>query len=96
LIKAKKLTMELLSDPGNQLAGQYGLVYRFSDDLKELYLQFGIDLREYNNDDSWTLPIPGRYIIDQSRTIRYAEVDPDYTIRPEPSHTVEALKKIVG
>jgi hypothetical protein len=34
--------------------------------------------------------------VDPRRVIRYSEVSPDYTVRPDPSHTVEALKKVVG
>ncbi len=64
------------------------------DDLKELYLQFGINLAVSNGDDSWTLPIPARYIIDREGVIRYARSDPDYTRRPEPDETIEALRRL--
>ena len=94
LIEEKKLTFELLSDPGNLVAKQYGLVYQFPADLKKIYLQFGIDLEKFNGDDSWTLPIPARYIVDQTGIIRYRETDPDYTIRPEPEHTLSALSAL--
>jgi len=92
MMKEKKLSFDLISDPGNRVAKTYGLVYTFPEDLKQLYLQFGIDLRQYNGDDSWTLPMPGRYIIDRSGIIRYAEVNPDYTVRPEPEEVIEVLK----
>ena len=88
--------MELLSDPGNQVAAKFGLVHRFPEDLKQLYLQFNIDLEKYNGDDTWTLPMPARYIVDQDAVIRYAEVDPDYTVRPEPADTIAALKEMLG
>jgi peroxiredoxin len=88
--------MELLSDPGNQVAAKFGLVHGFPEDLKQLYLQFNIDLEKYNGDDTWTLPMPARYIVDQDAVIRYAEVDPDYTVRPEPADTVAALKEMLG
>ena len=94
LIEDKKLTFELLSDPGNQVAQRYGLVFTLPDDLKELYQKFGIDLSTFNGDDSWTLPMPARYIIDGEGIIRYAQVNPDYTRRPEPQHTIEALKSL--
>jgi peroxiredoxin len=95
-VKNKKLSMEILSDPGNQTAEKYGLVHTVPEDLKKVYLQFGTDLTKYNNDDSWRLPMPGRYIIDQDQMVRYAEVSPDYTIRPDPSHTIDVLKKIIA
>jgi peroxiredoxin len=64
-VESKHLTMEILSDPGNKVAKKYGLVYKVPDDLKAVYLDFGIDLPEYNGDDSWTLPMPARYVIDR-------------------------------
>ena len=92
LIKEKKLTFDLLSDPGNRVAKTYGLVHNLPDDLKKIYLQFGIDLVKFNGDDSWTLPMPGRFIIDRSGIVRYAEVNPDYTVRPEPEEIIGVLK----
>jgi peroxiredoxin len=92
LIKEKNLSFELLSDPGNQVAKKFGLVYQVPEDLKQIYLKFDINIEKFNNDDSWTLPIPARYIVDGNSVIRYAEADPDYTIRPDPTHTIEALK----
>jgi len=86
--------MELLSDPGNNTAERYGLAYTLPEDLKKLYLQFGIDLEKYNGDASWRLALSARYIIDQDQVIRYAQVGPDYTVRPDPSHTIEALRSI--
>jgi len=94
LIQEKNLSFELVSDPGNQVAQKFGLVHRLPDALKQLYLKFGINLESANNDDSWTLPIPARYIVDRDAVIRYAEADPDYTVRPDPQHTIEALKSL--
>ena len=95
LIKAKKLTFEVLSDPGNALAQKFGLVYALPEDLRKIYLQFGIDLPKHNGDDSWTLPLAARFIIDRKAVIRYAEAEADYTVRPDPQHTLEALKSII-
>ena len=94
LIQDKNLSFELVSDPGNRVAKKFGLVYQVPEDLKQLYLKFGINLESSNNDDSWTLPIPARYIVDRDAVIRYAEADPDYTVRPDPQHTIEALKSL--
>ena len=95
LIKAKKLTFEILSDPGNAVAHKFGLVHTIPADLKKIYLRFGIDLPKTNGDDSWTLPLPARFIIDREAVIRYAETDADYTVRPDPTHTLEALRHII-
>ena len=93
-MEQKKFSFQLLSDPGNQTAKAYGLLYTLPQDLQKIYLQFGIDVPKHNGDDSWTLPLPARLIIDRSSIVRYAEVNGDYTIRPEPEHTIAALETL--
>jgi len=90
----KGFTMELLSDPGNRVADAYGLVYTVPDDLREVYLDMGIDLADYNGDASWRLPMPARYIVDRNRIILYARINPDHTRRPDPADTFKALEKL--
>jgi len=86
--------MSLLIDTGNRVARQFGLVYTVPEDLQKVYRQFGLVVSDSNDDGSWDLPISARYIIDTDRKIRYAALSHDYTIRPDISHTVEALKKM--
>ena len=77
------------------MAVRYGIKWKLPDDLKKIYQQFKINLNEYNGDDSWTLPLSTRLIIDGSGIVRYAEINPDYTVRPDPSETIAALKEIL-
>lgn len=90
----KGLTMEILSDPGNNVAEKYGLVYSFTEELKQGYLKLGIDLEEYNSGDPWRLPLVARYIIDRQAIIQYAIVSADHTDRVEPGHTLKALEAL--
>jgi peroxiredoxin len=92
--KKNNLTFDILTDKENKVSEQFGLVYRLPDYLKELYMQFGIDLARFNGDDSWTLPVPARFIIDQSSIIQSVDADPDYTIRPEPDEIIEKLRNL--
>ena len=92
----KNLSFEVLSDPGNQIAERYGIKYKMPEDLIKIYRQFGLKVDKHNGDDSWTLPMPARLIIDQDGIIRYAEINPDYTERPEPEDTWTALRDITG
>jgi len=94
MIKKDNLTFDILTDEGNKVAAQFGLVFKVPDYLKEIYLKFGIDLERFNGDDSWTLPVPARLIIDTNSVIRSADADPDYTVRPEPDETIEKLKAL--
>ena len=90
----KKLSLDILSDPGNAVAARYGLRYTLPDDLKALYQQFGIDLEDFNGDDSWTLPLPARLIFDTEGVVRYAAINTDHTVRPDPEETITALRQI--
>jgi peroxiredoxin len=68
------------------------LTFKLPEDLHQVYGKFGIDLKKYNGDESWTLPMPARFVINSSGTVRAADVDPDYTVRPEPAETVRVLE----
>ncbi len=86
------LQFEVLSDAGNNVARQFGLAFRFVDELQETFEKMGIQLPEYNGDDAWELPIPGTYVIDRDGTIRLAYIDANYTTRLEPGDIVESLQ----
>ena len=59
-----------------------------------MYQQFGIDLAVHNGDDSWTLPLPATFVIDQRATIRSADVRVDNRNRAEPAQTIAVLKQL--
>ena len=94
--EAKPLPFAMLRDLGNKVAETYGLVFTLPDDLREIYVKFGIDLARGNGDGTWRLPVPARFVIDGHGIIRAVDADPDYTRRSEPAHTVEVLKGLPG
>jgi peroxiredoxin len=94
LIEQQKITFDLLSDPGNGYTAKLGLRFKLPGDLKAVYLSFGNDLAVRNGEDSWTLPMPGRFVIDRSGIVRAADVDPDYEHRPEPEKTINDVKNL--
>ncbi len=86
------LTFPILSDPGNEVAASFGLRFRMPQYLIDLYKNtFKNDLAVVNGDQSWTLPMPARFVIGRNGLIRYAEVNPDYTRRPDPHELLPAL-----
>jgi peroxiredoxin len=91
-VRMNGLDFPILSDPGNEMAAAFGLRYALPDYLIELYKSLKNDLPAFNGDASWTLPMPGRFAIGQDGVIRYAEVNPDYTHRPEPADMLPALR----
>jgi len=94
-IKRFKLPFNILTDYKNQVAEKFGLAFQVPEDLKKLYLEsFDIDLKKYNGDNSWTLPMPARFIIDTNGIIQYAECSPDYTKRPDLREIIQVFKDL--
>ena len=93
-IEKQGITFNLLSDPGNDYAAKLGLRFKLPDDLKAVYLSFGIDLATHNGEGSWTLPMPGRFVVDRAEIVRAVDVDPDYQCRPEPQKTADDVKAL--
>ena len=88
------LSFPILSDHGNSVANEFGLRFRLPDDLIAVYKGFGNDLTVGNGEDSWTLPMPARYVIGSDGIVAYAEVNPDYTRRPDPSELLPVLRRL--
>jgi peroxiredoxin len=88
------LQFPVLSDINSETIKAYNLLFELPDYLIEIYNTFGLDVPGHNGEDSWTLPVPATFIIDQEGIIRIANVDPDYTKRMEPSQVVEEVKKL--
>ncbi|KAA0996374.1 AhpC/TSA family protein [Pseudomonas sp. ANT_J12] len=91
-VRINGLEFPILSDTHNDVAQAFGLRFALPDYLVELYKNLRNDLPTFNDDPSWTLPMPARYVIGQDGVIRYAEVNPDYTQRPEPEAMLDALR----
>ena len=88
------LEFEVLSDVGNRVAKDFGLVFKLSDKMQEIYKNFGIDLPTANGDQSFELPIPATYVVAQNSIIQFAFVDADYTNRLDPDSIVAELQKL--
>jgi peroxiredoxin len=96
LASKHELTFPILNDHGCEIARMYGLAFTLPDDLRDVYLNtFKNDLAKRNGEPSWQLPMPARFVIDRGGIIRAADVDPDYTVRPEPEATIAILKTLV-
>jgi peroxiredoxin len=95
--RENNITFPIVSDPRNEVAAAFRLRFKLPDYLIALYRTvFKNDLAIVNADDNWTLPMPARFVIDQDGTIIYAEVNPDYTHRPDPRELLPALDKTLA
>ena len=92
-----ELEFVVLSDVGNKVAHEYGIVYRIPDAISAGYVAGGrTDLTEYNGDDSLELPLAVTYVIGTDGTVEYAFVDADYRKRAETSEVVDFVMQLAN
>jgi len=89
-----ELSFPVLSDAGNKVAKEFGLVFTLSEQLRPLYESFNIDLPATNGDKSFELPIPATFIIDSDGVVKGAFVNADYKQRMNLSDIINVLKEI--
>ena len=89
-----QLTFEVLSDPGNQIAGQLGILTGPTDDARQAQASLGLIIGEHNADGTDTTPMPTVVILDAEGTIRWIDVHPHYTTRTEPGQILQAMEWI--
>jgi peroxiredoxin len=88
------LSFEVLSDVGQKVGRAFGLVYEFTDELKSVYVGFGLDIPARNGSaGEWALPISATYLIDPDGIIIYAHTDADYRDRADPRDVLEVLTR---
>ena len=88
------LKYQVLSDVDATYANELNLVFSLPEELRPIYLSFGIDIEKHNGPGQYGLPLAATYVLDQSGKITSAFVDADYTKRQEPSEVVAVLKKV--
>jgi peroxiredoxin len=89
-----KLIFKILSDAKAEVANAFGIRFALPDYLIEVYKGFKTDLPLVNDDPSWVLPMPARYVIGADGIVAYAEINPDYTKRPDPSDLLPVLDRL--
>lgn len=85
------LEFEVLSDLGNKIAKEYGIVFKLTDEVAGMYNK-SFELNNHNGDKSNELPLAATYIIDEHGVIVYAFLDADYRNRAEPSELTAFLR----
>lgn len=86
-----ELSFTVLSDVGNVIARKFGLVFTLSETVRPVYSKFGIDLPRFNGTNTFELPVPGTFIVDQQGLIRAEHISADYKQRMEPDDILAAL-----
>jgi peroxiredoxin len=89
-----ELAFTVLSDPGNGIARELGILTRPSDEARAAQLELGLDLTAVNADGTTGVPMPTVAILDADHVLRWIDVHPDYTTRTEPAEVLSALDQL--
>ena len=92
MVKTYRIGFPLLRDFQNNVAAEFGVAFTLPDYLDAIYRGFGLDSEEWNETKAWQLPMPARFFIRPDGAIADSEVNPDYTIRPEPEMILDVFK----
>jgi peroxiredoxin len=91
-----ELSFTVLSDPGAQVARRLGIAFQPAGHVLAAQRELGLDLTQVNADGSPDLPMPTVLIVDQDRTVRFADTRADYTARTEVADILDALSRDGG
>lgn len=85
------LQFAVLSDAGARIARQLGIAFEPAEEVLAAQRALGLDIRDGNAAGSSELPMPTVLIVNQDRTVRFADTHADYTERTEVADILAAL-----
>lgn len=95
LIEREGLAFPVLSDLGNTVARQFGIVFPLEGEIRRISLEvFQVDLPKFNGEPSWEIPVPATFVIASDRTVQMAFFDPEFRHRVEPQAVLDCLARL--
>ncbi len=92
--KRHGLTFSVASDVDNGLGRRFGILYAANEASRKLSLKNGKPIGEITGTGTWELPMPTAVVIDSRRTVRFADVHPDWLVRTEAAPILNAVAAI--
>ncbi|KAJ5584400.1 uncharacterized protein N7459_004200 [Penicillium hispanicum] len=96
LSTSEKLSLKfpVLSDVGNQLAKQLGLLFAQPESMRSVYGAFGVDWKQRYGDDRLEVPVPATFLVDKNGIVRNSFVNPEYQHRLDPETALQWIEKL--
>ena len=88
------LQFAVLSDAGARVARRLGVAFQPAEDVLKAQRALGLDISQGNAEGSTDLPMPTVLVVDSNRTVRFADVQADYTSRTEVPEILAALDRL--
>jgi peroxiredoxin len=95
-VEKHALAFDVLSDAGNDVACQFGLVFTVPESTHDFYRSERINLPGTQGNERLDLPVTDTYIVEQSGVVHHAHVDIDFTKRQEAEEVVGILERMAS
>ena len=95
-VEGGELAFTVLSDPGNALVRELGLLTEPSADAQGAHAQLGFDVADSNADATREVPYPTVLVVDGVGVVRSVDVHADYTTRTEVADVLTAVDALRG
>ncbi len=89
---ATKAPFPILSDIDGGYALELSLLFWVGDEARLAMSGTGVDLAQFQGNDTWMLPIPATFVVGADGVVVARFVDPDYRRRMEVEDLLEALR----
>lgn len=93
--ESNDLSYPVLSDPGNRIAAELGILAPADDGARAAQLGLGLDVAATNADGTPTLPMPTVVVVHQGR-VAWIDVHPNYATRTESADILAAVSATVA
>lgn len=91
-----RLELQMVSDPGNEIARRFGIANEISPELRQAYAESGMARPACGSAPNWSLPLPAVYLIGTDGRVAWSHVDADWRRRAEPAEVVKRLAALRG
>lgn len=85
--------LKVLSDIDNGYALLLGLVFWVGEEVIGLMKAHGLDLRKFQGNDGWFLPVPATFVLNRDGRVIARSVNPDFRTRMAIDEIVRALAR---
>jgi peroxiredoxin len=86
------LPFPLLRDEGAKVAAEFGAAYSVPGEMQGYYRSILVNIPFINGEQSWQLPVPATFVIDQNGVVRWSQGHADFRVRPEPTEVLKSLR----
>jgi peroxiredoxin len=88
------LQFPVLSDEGNRVARQFGIVFALDPGLKTVQEQFGVDIPAHNGDRTFELPVPATFLVSTDGKVLKSYAEADYMQRLDPETALDWIREL--